>query len=480
MISLLEIAERAGKGPKISEKEWNLTYFKKMSEVTRKYNLKYSSSERFFEIDNEYVDNAFQAAIDFLVEMGVYCVSSNRVIRFTEEEVREALKEVPSEVTVGEGKDARTIRKRGIEERQTVNVIAGGHGPWSEELIPLPLMVRALAQIPRVDIIEGFNFTTVNGFKIYGEPISAYAAKREMELMREGVKKAGRAGMAITYYPIHTKASSLIAPIDPDRGLRRTDGILLSILPDIKVEEDFITASIVYEEYGSYKVNGGAFGNVGGFCGGVEGAIIEAIAKTIAAWIIYRDSLQYSGEVAALIEPRTTNGMSTARGTITIQPNYIVSKALTRNTNIILFGEFFLWHVLRTPCDDLCSEDNLLAVALPSIINTVIGKNLVYTETPPPPIIQWGIEVSDATIKGGIKLNDLQEIIERVIQEKLKGKLVKGRIDRRLLVYSSPKDFIEPIQRCYDFMQQKPSDRYIKSEEKVKSYLEGFGLKFNT
>jgi len=484
MITLLEIAYRARNGPKVNEKEWNLSLFKKMNELTKRYNLKCLSSEEPFMVDNEVADSAFQAAIDFLVEMGVYCVSSSRVIKFTEEEVREAVRKIPKEVTVGEGKDARIIRKREVEDKRPVNVIVGGHGPWSEELFPLPLMVSAFAQIPRVDIIEGFNFATLDGFKLDEEAMAAYAAKRAMKLMREGVKKAGREGMAITYYPIHTRTSTLIAPIDPDYGLRRTDGILLSILPDIKVEENFITASIVYEDYGSYRVNGGAFGNIGGFCGGVEGAIIEAIAKALAAWIIYRDCIQYAGEVISLLEPRT---IETTRVNKEIKeifdvilPNYIVNKAINKNTNIILFGELYLWNVVKSAYDDLCTEDNLLGHALSSIVNTVIGKNLVYTETPPPSLIDWNIKVSDATIKGGIKLNDLKEIIKRVVQERLKGKLVKGRIDRRMLVYSNPRAFIEPLQRCYDFMQQKTSGRYIESEAKVESYLEGLGLKFNT
>jgi len=44
--------------------------------------------------------------------------------------------------------------------------------------------------------------------------------------------------------------------MDPDHGLRRTDGILLSLLPDLKMEQDMLSAAIVYEEYGSFKLSG--------------------------------------------------------------------------------------------------------------------------------------------------------------------------------------------------------------------------------
>jgi hypothetical protein len=55
-------------------------------------------------------------------------------------------------------------------------------------------------------------------------------------------------GMSVLYYPISTQVSTLIAPIDPTSGLRRSDGVLLSVLPDIKVEYSLLTAAIVYED----------------------------------------------------------------------------------------------------------------------------------------------------------------------------------------------------------------------------------------
>ena len=54
------------------------------------------------------------------------------------------------------------------------------------------------------------------------------------------------------------------------------------------------SAAIVYEEYGSFKLSG-SFAIVGGFCGGIEGAIIEGIAKPIARMIAYRNYIHYTG-----------------------------------------------------------------------------------------------------------------------------------------------------------------------------------------
>jgi hypothetical protein len=139
--------------------------------------------------------------------------------------------------------------------------------------------------------------------------------------------------MAVCFYPISTRSSVLIAPMDPDYGLRRTDGILLSILPDAKVELDLLTAAIVYQDYGCFKANGGGDGMEGGFCGGIEGAMIEGVVKPLGAWMVYRDSFSYTG-VGRLPGAKITS--------LQVRPELcwatsVVTKALTEHTGIICY-----------------------------------------------------------------------------------------------------------------------------------------------
>jgi len=203
-----------------------------MDEYAKKYGIKYPDDGSYFNFDDNIAEGAFQAAIDFLVEMGIYCVTTRRVVRFDEKEIRSAIEEAPCETIVGEGRDARVIKQKKCEGNERLNQIPGHHAPFSEEMAPL--IVKNYAQIAHGDILEGFNFAVVDGREIFGMATEAYDARREVSWMREGIRKAGRPGMAIAYYPINTTPSTLIAPIDPDYGLRRTDGVLLSILKVVK------------------------------------------------------------------------------------------------------------------------------------------------------------------------------------------------------------------------------------------------------
>jgi methylamine--corrinoid protein Co-methyltransferase len=456
LISLLEVAERARSGPKMDVKDWDLGFFRKMEELKKRHRLDCSGDAASFNLNSDLADRAYEAAVDFLSEMGAYCISSGRAIRFTGEEVREAVRDAPSEFIVGEGRDARLIRKRVVEDRRPTNVIGGLHAPYSEDLSWI--VPKNFAQVPRSDIIEGFNTTTTDGREIYGLPIEAYAGRRELAWMREGVRKAGRPGMAICYYPISTRASTLIAPMDPEYGLRRTDGILLSILPDIKVEYDLLTAAIVYQDYGAFRENGGGGASIGGFCGGPEGAVVEAIAKCIAAWMVYRDLLHNVG-VSRLALGRDVAGTPCVLQTSTVH------EALCRNTNLIVFGGVGTGGV--GPGSEMCLREK----ALSAFVSTITGSNIYIprayrpnlNEGQTPLEVEFMVEVSDATLKSGIRRKEAGQILKKMCWRYIGKPIPPSR----------------SIRECYDLIRHRPSGEYEEIYKLVKSDLAGMGLRFD-
>jgi methylamine--corrinoid protein Co-methyltransferase len=155
MISLLDVWERAQDGPRVQEKDWNMGLFKKLTEVTKKYGIK-RQGEELVNTDDEILDRAIEAAIEFVSTYGVYCRDLYRVIHFSEQEVREAILEAPSEIKVGEGNERTTITQKKIEDERKRNVCVGHHAPFSLDIGPL--VTKCFALLPRVDYMEGFNF----------------------------------------------------------------------------------------------------------------------------------------------------------------------------------------------------------------------------------------------------------------------------------------------------------------------------------
>ncbi len=457
MLSLVEIADRMRKGPMMTAKEWDVALFRKMSELAKEFDLKCPSEpSNWINTDDSLADAAWQAAVKFVVEMGCLCLDRERVVKFTEEEVREAIRSMEREVVMGEGKDARVWRQHRVEGTEPLNVAPGHHAPFTEDLANT--VVQNFATIPRLDFLEGFNFPLIDGYEIYGTPLEAYASKRQVTWLREGVRKAGRPGAAIVYYPISTAASSFLATIDPVAGLRPTDGVLLSVLPDVKVQYDLMTAALVLQSHGYFGISG-SFGIVGGFAGGPEGAIIEGLAKTIIAWMVYRDNLYYNGvEHFSHISgvKRCMFPISFARS--------VVYQATIRNSN----GIPMQWPI---PVSELCTESHLEELILRSVEATVNGANLYVPRVSrsrmnggqTPADAELMIEASDAAISTRVKRSEVYPMFKPVIT--------------KLMANPTP----EPgklITECYDLQRHKPSPEYKELITRVKNEFRDCGLQW--
>ena len=454
MISLLDIAERIQTGEKIEEKQWDMELFKTISSLVEKYGIKFPGGDCFINLDESLPERAFEAGIECLETLGIYCITTKRRVRLSREEILTAIREIPTEILMGEGRDRRVWKQRKIEGREKLNVCPGHHTPYTEEIAPL--VVKNFAQITRADFIEGFNFSNVDGREIIGPPMEVYASRRQMGWMREGIRKAGRPGMAIVYYPINTRAEDLICVMDPDYGLRRTDGILLSLLPDLKMEQDMLSAAIVYEEYGAFKISG-SFAMAGGFCGGVEGAIIEGIAKPIAAMIAYRDYIHYTGvEHIHMLNAKEIllPGVNWARS--------VVNQALNRFTHTICMR----WII---PTSGPGTELNLLEIAMQSIEAAVNGMNLyaprhcrtTINHGQTPLEAEWMIDIADAVIEQEFNRETANVLITKIAE---------------LFENKKPQDGYS-ITECYDLIHHRPNADYEKVYHNVRSQLKALGLK---
>ncbi len=456
MPSLLDIAERAQKGPKMELKDWDLGHFRKMQELTRKYGIKAPGDGSHFNHDEGLLEPVFRAAVDFLTERGIYCMTTGRVVQFSREEVLGAVREAQPEVPVGAGRDRRIMKQRRILEREALNHMPAHHAPFSEEMAPLA--VKNFAMLPSADLLEGFNFRVVDGREIHGMPLEAYAARRQVAWMREGFRKAGRPGMAMAFYPISTRAAVLVAPLDPDYGLRRTDGVLLNLLPDVKMELDMLTAAIVYTDYGAFT-RGGCSGMIGGFCGGVEGAVIEALARGIGVRLAYKGCYSPAGISRVTAKKIERLGPDPEVG----WGDSLLCQTLNRYYPIPVFsGEYsesgpgtlthlleLAYHFARGPINGT------------SPMHTRIQRAQVdHAQTPLE--AEWTWEVCQAVMRTIGSLEEAEVLLQRL------GQLIDGRAP-------------EPahhVTEVYDWAHHQPTPEYREVYLRAKQMVAGAGLQF--
>lgn len=196
-VGVFESYDRARSGPRLDEKEWDRKIiFKNASKLKKKYKLKFDRS-KIIPTDNDMIDRLYQAGLEMLVDMGIFCMDTGRVIKYTENEVLMAAATAPCQVTLGEGHDARQLAGRRFNDSHPPLCQGGPTGAPVSENIFIP-MHEAFAQEPLVDTIVNGVLATINGREPKpGSPWEIAAVKSEVSMIRMAMTRAGRPGMAM-------------------------------------------------------------------------------------------------------------------------------------------------------------------------------------------------------------------------------------------------------------------------------------------
>jgi len=130
-----------------------------------------------------------------LVTCGTFCINTGRVIKYTKEEVLNAMAGASREVVIGEGRDARRMVARyGNDPRPPLTQGGPTGAPVSENIFMETH--EAFAKEPLVDCIVDGVFGSIYGHPLAKDtPWDIAAAKAEALALREAVRRAGRPGM---------------------------------------------------------------------------------------------------------------------------------------------------------------------------------------------------------------------------------------------------------------------------------------------
>lgn len=195
-IDCYEFYERAKKGEKITQDDWDLmTIPTKAMELKKKYGLDFKNE--FIPTDMDMMENLFKAGFEMLLDCGIFCTDTHRIVKYTEDEIWDAINNVQKEFVLGTGRDAVPVRKRSVGDKRKPIVQGGPTGsPISEEVFMPVHMSYALEK--EVDTIVNGVMMTVRGKPpIPRSPYEVLAAKTETRLIKEACSMAGRPGMGI-------------------------------------------------------------------------------------------------------------------------------------------------------------------------------------------------------------------------------------------------------------------------------------------
>jgi methylamine--corrinoid protein Co-methyltransferase len=281
----LDVIDRAYRGPLVDEEEFDLkSVAGGVQRVLQKYNIKFNK-EYIIQQDDALIDRAFEAGLDFLLECGVYDRSTGRLIKFTRPEILDVLNAAPSEVTIGEGVDARFYRPRKVEDPTPPQVSGGPIGtPLSEN--QYVAIMQSYWQEPILDLIVPGTLSTTYGRQLRaGSPLEIAASWQEVYLGNEAASRAGRTGLSRMCVEMSISDAGHLSSISRG-GFKPTDVHVVPMIGEMKINHELLN-KVAHSIYQNGVILGFYNPILGGLAGSEEGVATLIIAGWIGMHMIY-------------------------------------------------------------------------------------------------------------------------------------------------------------------------------------------------
>ncbi len=455
MISMSEICRRAQTGTSIKAEDFDLdVVFANARRLAEKYNIVYTP-KRPVPSDDDLADRTYQAAIDFVVDTGVFCPDTNKIITFTRDEVLEAVANSRGRCIMGEGKDKFEWTPR-LPDSDTKPWYHVGTGIVATDERVAFNLVKAYAEIKQANSVSVPAMETIDGVMVAsGTPTEILASIRGIKIAREALCHAGRPGLAIGNL-ISTAGTheAAIAASGPQFGLRPSDGWLVGALAEMKFNMGTLNK-------GAYLASWGAnIGNesgplVGGYAGGPAGTAILNVAYRLLGLLILNCDYHLTFPV------HISKGCSTPRDVLWTVA--VSNQAISRNTKELVWS---LGYMSAGPMTKqfFLETAAYLATAVPSGVSaqTCHPARAVINDHITPMEMRGSVEINEACV--GMTRDEGNELVLQLL-DMYEDKIDNAPIGKR-------------YQDCYDVETGKPCQEYVELYGEVKQQLKKMGYKF--
>ena len=282
----LEVIKRAESGEVMKEADYDKRLGKKALSLMKQYEIHFDP-QCVIPSDDALADRIFQAAVDLFLDLGVYCTDTQRVIRFTREELQWALENGPQEVQYGREKETVSVYPRKVEDkRDPVCFFSAVGTPVTEEMF-LPI-ARSYAQEPLADTFSGPLITSYKGIPVTsGSPIEVEAAIWNTQMLRKAAIQGGRPHIGIhNFQSTGEKTDATLASAQEKFGAFPGDGLLVAAIAEMKVDFERLK-KVAFLRQSPY-VLGALYGPLmGGYAGGPEGTTIALVAHHFLGLLVF-------------------------------------------------------------------------------------------------------------------------------------------------------------------------------------------------
>jgi methylamine---corrinoid protein Co-methyltransferase len=358
MFNILDLLERSTTGEPMAVADWDFAVAMAVRRLVKQYRLDWDRAHVIND-DPARANAIFDAALDLALELGVYNYSTGRVVKFTPDELRMGLRRAPQAMTLGEGKDARTLYARRVCDPRYPLAWAGTPGTPVPEHLFLPMAV-SYAQEPLVDMMTCGTLTHVDGRVVEtGSPLEIVATRRELQYLREAQRRAGRPGIGLLAAQSSVSELGDLAVAHP-AYLRPCDSHLVPMLNELKIENGNLSRAINSLEYGMLNASLACV-IVGGMGGDAPGsAVVQAASFILANLVCLADY--------HLLHPIDIRHVATTTRAV-LWVNSAVAQAFAQRAPCVIVGDIY-------PKSGAGTAELLYETAANAIVHTISGSHL--------------------------------------------------------------------------------------------------------
>jgi methylamine--corrinoid protein Co-methyltransferase len=454
MVQILDVMQKALEGKPMSENDYQLRRFApKVAEKVREYEIRYDP-ENPVPSDDSMADDLFQAGLELLADVGAYCISSGRVISYTEQEIKEGLRNAPSKLHMGEGRDRKKFVPRKPEDKTPPWCLLGaGGGPVSSDSSFATLM-EGYAEIPETNAITTPAITRVGGMRVRpASPLELLAAQRNAVLARESCNRVGRQGIPFMNTLATAESSiALASAMQPRFGLRPSDGFMIACMDPMKIDFDRLNKVTSVLSMGA-PVGMDFAPLMGGYSGGPEGTAVTTVATHMMGVL----TLQTSYLIPFPLHLRYVSNSS--RDLLWVISS--MGQAISRNTHLLSLS---LNYTAAGPCTPMVLYENSASVISAVASGLSIESGGVATNkyedrmTPVEPRIAG--EVAHAA--AGLKRSEANEVVRKLLP-KYESKLANPPLGKSL-------------HECWDAEKRRPTKEYRALISRFKATMGSLGI----
>jgi methylamine--corrinoid protein Co-methyltransferase len=450
----LEMIDRFNTGQKMEKERWDIDQILLTTrQLVRKYHLSWDS-QVIVPADPDLADRVFQAGLELAGRIGVYSMSSGRVLKFKPGELEDGLKRMLTNLEMGEGADLRTLFARQIMDPRLPLVWAGNPGAPTPEDLFLP-NVMSWMQEPIVDMATCGTLTRVHGREVHTrEPLEIVATRLELKMLRQGLRQVGRPGMGLLAAQSSVSELGNLSVANPNY-LRPCDAHLVPMLNEMIMDNRNIARAVNSLEYGMRNASLPCV-MVGGLGGDAPGSAVVQVASFIASNLVCLADYH-------LLHPIHIRHVATStRSVMWVQS--VVEQAFARNAPCIIFSDIY-------PKSGALTREVLYEVAANAIAITVSGGHLE------------GVGSADGALPNGTGLEArwMGEVGHAVARQHLDlgqaNQLVLKLLEKYEHVFSQPGG--NPgvrFDQAYDLEILQPIPQWLGMYEEVKTELNRMGL----